>query len=84
MIVAYPWKTLPAKSIIVDVGGGVGTSSLPIAANFPELKIVVQDLPAVVEDGKKVNYGCILYGIYIGFLISGLYARYGQPRCQTP
>lgn len=39
---------------MVDVGGGVGTSALSLAARFPDLNIIVQDLPKVVEDGKKV------------------------------
>ncbi|KAG6811474.1 hypothetical protein H0H92_007246 [Tricholoma furcatifolium] len=41
---AYDWDTLPAGSIIVDVGGGVGSESLPLAREFPALEIVVQDL----------------------------------------
>lgn len=36
------------------MGGGVGTSALSLVANVPKLKIVVQDLAAVVENGKKV------------------------------
>ncbi|KAL0952703.1 hypothetical protein HGRIS_006939 [Hohenbuehelia grisea] len=37
---------------IVDVGGGIGTSALKIASHFPNLKLVVQDLPEVLEDAK--------------------------------
>ncbi|THH07900.1 hypothetical protein EW146_g9170 [Bondarzewia mesenterica] len=51
---AYNWASLPAESIVVDVGGGVGTSSFPLAEKFSTLKIVVQDLPGVVKHGKKV------------------------------
>ncbi|KAG9227803.1 hypothetical protein CCMSSC00406_0000551 [Pleurotus cornucopiae] len=51
---AYDWETLPEDSLVVDVGGGVGTSSLSLAANFPRIKIVVQDLSGVIWDGKKV------------------------------
>lgn len=46
---------MPKDSIVVDVGGGVGTSSLVLAETFPELKIVVQDRPSVVEEGTKVG-----------------------------
>jgi hypothetical protein len=51
---AFDWKSLPKDSIVVDVGGGVGTSSLVLAETFPDLKIVVQDRPSVVEEGIKL------------------------------
>ncbi|KAF7320605.1 S-adenosyl-L-methionine-dependent methyltransferase [Mycena chlorophos] len=44
---AYPWATLPQGSRVVDVGGGVGTSCLTLAREFPGLKLVNQDLPGV-------------------------------------
>lgn len=50
----YDWASLPDDSLVVDVGGGVGTSALSLAANFPKIKIVVQDLSGVIWDGKKV------------------------------
>ncbi|PPQ95287.1 hypothetical protein CVT26_014861 [Gymnopilus dilepis] len=51
---AFDWKSLPAGAIVVDVGGGVGTSSLPIAREFPKLKVVVQDLPPVIKDANEL------------------------------
>ncbi|KAJ7263588.1 S-adenosyl-L-methionine-dependent methyltransferase [Mycena haematopus] len=51
---AYDWSRLAPGSVVVDVGGGVGTSCLTLAAKFPELKYVVQDLEGVIEQGKKV------------------------------
>ncbi|THH10457.1 hypothetical protein EW146_g8366 [Bondarzewia mesenterica] len=51
---AYNWASLPAESIVIDVGGGIGTSSFPLAEKFSTLKIVVQDLLGVVKHGKKV------------------------------
>ncbi|KAG6888552.1 hypothetical protein C0995_007424 [Termitomyces sp. Mi166 len=50
---AYDWKKLPAGSVIVDVGGGVGSDSLVLVREFPTLDIIVQDLPPVIEDAKK-------------------------------
>jgi hypothetical protein len=41
----------------VDVGGGAGATSLAVARKFPELNIIVQDLPTVVAEGRKVNTG---------------------------
>ncbi|KAF5379387.1 hypothetical protein D9615_006601 [Tricholomella constricta] len=51
---AYDWKELPGGSVVVDVGGGVGTASLVLAREFPDLEIVVQDLPGVIDDAKKL------------------------------
>ncbi|KIK63299.1 hypothetical protein GYMLUDRAFT_222394 [Collybiopsis luxurians FD-317 M1] len=51
---AFEWSTLPKGSKVVDVGGGVGNVFFPLAAKFPELKIVVQDLPEVVGNANKV------------------------------
>ena len=53
--IAFDWKSLPKDSVVVDVGGGVGASSLVLAETFPDLKIVVQDRPPVVEEGTKVG-----------------------------
>ncbi|KAJ7067487.1 S-adenosyl-L-methionine-dependent methyltransferase [Mycena amicta] len=51
---AYDWGTLPAGSLVVDVGGGVGTSCLTLAKEFRDMKFVVQDLPGVIEQGQDV------------------------------
>ncbi|KAF7373893.1 S-adenosyl-L-methionine-dependent methyltransferase [Mycena sanguinolenta] len=51
---AYDWGRLAAGSLVCDVGGGVGTASLTLATEFPELKFLVQDLENVIEQGKKV------------------------------
>lgn len=53
-ITAFDWKSLPKDAVVVDVGGGVGTSSLALAKNTSDIKIVVQDLPSVVEEGNAV------------------------------
>ncbi|KAG6900062.1 hypothetical protein C0993_003548 [Termitomyces sp. T159_Od127] len=39
------WKALPRGSTVVDVGGGIGTSSLAVAKKHDHLKFVVQDRP---------------------------------------
>ncbi|KAK7013997.1 S-adenosyl-L-methionine-dependent methyltransferase [Favolaschia claudopus] len=55
-LVAYPWSSLPAGTLIIDVGGGVGTSSLTLATKFPDrkFKFVVQDFEGVVQQGKEL------------------------------
>ncbi|KAK1229446.1 hypothetical protein PQX77_007494 [Marasmius sp. AFHP31] len=50
---AYDWEKLPAGSLVVDVGGGIGSVTHNIVKSNPNLKFVVQDLPAVIEDGVK-------------------------------
>ncbi|KAF8056551.1 S-adenosyl-L-methionine-dependent methyltransferase [Lyophyllum atratum] len=46
------WKALPKGSVVVDVGGGIGTSSVAVARNNEHLKFVVQDFKAVCEEAK--------------------------------
>ncbi|KAJ7061581.1 O-methyltransferase [Mycena amicta] len=48
----FKWGDLPADSVIVDVGGGLGASSLRIAKKFPHLKVVNQDRGPVIENAK--------------------------------
>lgn len=53
--VAFNWASLPQDSVVVDVGGGIGSSSLVLAKAQPHLKIVVQDINATIADGVKVS-----------------------------
>lgn len=50
----YEWSSLSLGCPVVDVGGGIGTVSMTLAALQPQLKIVVQDRGQVVADGPKV------------------------------
>ncbi|KAF8728516.1 hypothetical protein AX14_006537 [Amanita brunnescens Koide BX004] len=54
IIAAYDWKSLPANSLVVDVGGGIGTTCLALAKEFPSPKFVVQDRQPVIEAGIEV------------------------------
>ncbi|KAJ7512273.1 S-adenosyl-L-methionine-dependent methyltransferase [Mycena galericulata] len=47
------WKTYPEGSLIVDVGGGIGSRSVPLAKNHPQLRFVIQDRAPVVREGIK-------------------------------
>ncbi|KAI1466076.1 putative O-methyltransferase [Daldinia caldariorum] len=49
----FPWKEL-GNSLVVDVGGGVGSFDLQLARLYPELRFVVQDQPTVVEQGVSI------------------------------
>ncbi|KAJ3492775.1 hypothetical protein NLG97_g5159 [Lecanicillium saksenae] len=49
---SFDWKAL-GESTVVDVGGSGGHDSFYLAEKFPELKIVVEDLPEVEPAFKK-------------------------------
>ncbi|KAJ3752790.1 S-adenosyl-L-methionine-dependent methyltransferase [Lentinula raphanica] len=49
----FDWASLPEGSLVVDVGGGIGVSSISIARAFPHLKCIVQDRSKVIEIGTE-------------------------------
>lgn len=49
ILAGFDFASLPPGSTVVDVGGGVGTASLPILRACPQLKLVVQDTEEVVR-----------------------------------
>ncbi|KIL66636.1 hypothetical protein M378DRAFT_75009 [Amanita muscaria Koide BX008] len=53
-VIALDWKSLPKDSLVVDVGGGVGSAALALARAHPHLKIIIQDRAPVIENGLQV------------------------------
>lgn len=60
-LVGFEWHSLPRNSVIVDVGGGIGSTSMLLASAFSsaddnglDLRFIIQDRPIVVEMGEKV------------------------------
>ncbi|KAF8992582.1 S-adenosyl-L-methionine-dependent methyltransferase, partial [Cyathus striatus] len=51
---AFDWKSLPSSSVIVDIGGGFGASTMPLAEAYPSLKFIIQDRSNVIDEGKKL------------------------------
>ncbi|KAJ7153303.1 O-methyltransferase [Mycena filopes] len=51
----FDWGALPAGSVVVDVGAGIGSASMMIAKKHPELHIVLQDL-APTANGARVHW----------------------------
>ncbi|KAH9024032.1 O-methyltransferase [Lactarius deliciosus] len=49
----YAWEKLPPGSLVVDVGGGVGSQTLTLARRHPGLRYVVQDRETVVGDANE-------------------------------
>ncbi|KAI9066884.1 S-adenosyl-L-methionine-dependent methyltransferase [Trametes sanguinea] len=50
----YPWDTLPQNSVVVDVGGGIGSVSVQLAKPYPHLRLVVQDLQKTIDLAPKI------------------------------
>ncbi|CDO73947.1 hypothetical protein BN946_scf185016.g104 [Trametes cinnabarina] len=51
IVSAFPWLDLPTGALVVDVGGGIGSTSMLLAHTFPHLRFVIQDRPQVAEHG---------------------------------
>ncbi|KAI0768816.1 S-adenosyl-L-methionine-dependent methyltransferase [Trametes elegans] len=52
---AYPWKGLPQDAVIIDVGGGIGSTSIVLAEAYPHLRFVVQNREHVVDIAPTVS-----------------------------
>lgn len=57
----FDWAGLGEGNIVVDVGGGIGSTSMTLAKAFPHLKFCVQDRPKTVELGIAVRQSSSLY-----------------------
>ena len=65
--------------MIVDVGGGVGSTSVVIAKEFPQLRFVVQDRQQVVEIGPSVRSRSLSSFLRAGTLTSRYTLGLGSP-----
>jgi MinD-like ATPase involved in chromosome partitioning or flagellar assembly len=50
----FDWKSLKEDALIVDVGGGIGSSTLQLIKAYPHLRYVVQDTAKVITDAARV------------------------------
>jgi hypothetical protein len=50
----FGWKSLKEDALVVDVGGGIGFTSLQLKKVYPHLRYLIQDRPNVIADGIKV------------------------------
>ncbi|KAI0749627.1 S-adenosyl-L-methionine-dependent methyltransferase [Daedaleopsis nitida] len=46
----FDWEDLPEGSVVVDVGGGIGTTAVVVADAHPHLRVVVEDRKQVIEN----------------------------------
>ncbi|KAB5575394.1 putative O-methyltransferase, partial [Coniochaeta sp. 2T2.1] len=52
LISGFDWESL-GDALVVDVGGSTGNTSAALAASFPNLSFIVEDLPEVVAGGPQ-------------------------------
>ncbi|KAG7441668.1 S-adenosyl-L-methionine-dependent methyltransferase [Guyanagaster necrorhizus] len=50
---AFPWSDLRDGAIVCDMGGGIGIVSMQLVDAYPNLRIVLQDVPAQIEVAKN-------------------------------
>ncbi|KAG7439317.1 S-adenosyl-L-methionine-dependent methyltransferase [Guyanagaster necrorhizus] len=49
----FPWSDLRDGAIVCDMGGGIGVVSMQLVDAYPNLHIVLQDVPAQIEVAKN-------------------------------
>lgn len=70
----FNWEVYPRGSLVVDVGGGVGSQCVALAKNYPHLSFAIQDRASVVQEAVKVHFPVrsLLYLALIPFASSGV------------
>ncbi|KAJ8501510.1 hypothetical protein ONZ45_g12125 [Pleurotus djamor] len=49
----FKWGDLPKDTVVVDVGGGLGHTTMKIAQEHKHLKYIVQDRPLVIDQATQ-------------------------------
>ncbi|KAI0666974.1 S-adenosyl-L-methionine-dependent methyltransferase [Trametes maxima] len=49
VLYGFPWAEVAPGGVLVDVGGGIGSTSLAVAQAHSHIQVVVEDRPQVVE-----------------------------------
>lgn len=58
--IAFPWDKLAPGSLLVDVGGGIGSASMLVAKAHPHIRIIVEDRLPVVDSAHTVCIDSII------------------------
>ncbi|PWY81695.1 putative O-methyltransferase [Aspergillus sclerotioniger CBS 115572] len=55
LVNSYPWSSLKngSQATVVDVGGSRGVTATALAQSVPNLKVIVQDIPSMIEGAKE-------------------------------
>lgn len=48
----YPWEPI-GSGTVVDVGGSHGDAAFALARKYPDLHLIVQEVPKIVESSKE-------------------------------
>lgn len=51
----FDWTSIPHGGVLVDVGGGLGHISMEVAKMRPDIHVVLEDRPPVIEQAKQVS-----------------------------
>lgn len=54
-VVGLNWTGLPENSLVVDVGGGVGSQAMLVAKANTKLKVVIQDREGTIAQAREVR-----------------------------
>jgi hypothetical protein len=46
---------MPSGTTFCDIGGGIGTVSMPLAKAHPHLKLTLQEQPNFIEQARSVG-----------------------------
>jgi len=63
LIYDYDWTKHGESATIVDVGSGMGGAAIELTRKFPELRVIMQDKPEVIESAKTVCLNHSLKGV---------------------
>jgi len=61
----FDWKSLNQDALVVDIGGGVGPSTLMLLNAYSYLCYVVKDLPKVIPDSVKIHSNVKYFHLYL-------------------
>lgn len=50
----FPWQDMPSGTTFCDIGGGIGTVSMPLAKAHPHLKLTLQEQQSFIEQARSV------------------------------
>jgi ubiquinone/menaquinone biosynthesis C-methylase UbiE len=51
----FPWRDLPSGTTFCDIGGGIGSVSMPLAKAHLHLQLTLQDQSSVLDQARAVS-----------------------------
>jgi O-methyltransferase domain len=76
----FPWRDLPSGTTICDIGGGIGTVSMPLAKAHPHLQLTLQDQSSVLDQARVVSDVPSPSGYILIYIRAGLEERISTSR----